>query len=114
MVRISSRTWTLPQVESPMALIAAGSTVENAAIVLRRTLKGRSSEGRSSSNDPHHIIQTPWAQRATRLNSSRFPDYSQQLCTSSGTAPRVNVLCSWPEHSLIQLIFSLFLEEFSP
>jgi len=26
----------------------------------------------------------------------------------------VNVLCSWPEHSLIQLIFSLFLEEFSP
>jgi hypothetical protein len=40
-------------------------------------------------------------------------NYSQQLCTSSGTAPRVNVLCSWPEHSLIQLIFSLFLEEFS-
>jgi hypothetical protein len=29
-------------------------------------------EMRSSSNDPHRIIQTPWAQRATRLNSSRF------------------------------------------
>jgi hypothetical protein len=31
-------------------------------------------EVRSSSNDPHHIIQTPWAQRATRLNSSWFPE----------------------------------------
>ena len=38
MVRISSRTWTSAQTEHLTALIAAGSTVENAAIVLRRSV----------------------------------------------------------------------------
>jgi hypothetical protein len=38
MVRISSRTWTLTQIEHLTALISAGSTAENAAIVLRRSV----------------------------------------------------------------------------
>jgi hypothetical protein len=38
MVRISSRTWTLAQIEHLTVLIAAGSTAENAAIVLRRSV----------------------------------------------------------------------------
>jgi len=37
MVRISSRTWTLAQTEHLAALIAAGSTAENAAKALRRS-----------------------------------------------------------------------------
>jgi hypothetical protein len=38
MVRISSRTWTLAQIEHLTVLIAAGSTAENAAVVLRRSV----------------------------------------------------------------------------
>jgi hypothetical protein len=39
MVRISSRTWTLPQIEHLARLIAAGSTAANAAMTLRRSIK---------------------------------------------------------------------------
>ena len=38
MVRISSRTWTLAQIEDLAALIAAGSTAANAAMALRRSI----------------------------------------------------------------------------
>jgi len=38
MVRISSRTWTLAQIEHLTALIAAGSTAESAALVLKRSV----------------------------------------------------------------------------
>jgi hypothetical protein len=38
MVRISSRTWTLAQIEDLSALIAAGSTAANAAMALRRSI----------------------------------------------------------------------------
>src|SRR5260221_3805506 len=37
-VRISSRTWTLAQIEDLAALIAAGSTAANAAVALRRSI----------------------------------------------------------------------------
>src|SRR5260370_36626336 len=36
-VRISSRTWTLAQIEDLAVLIAAGSTAANAAVALRRS-----------------------------------------------------------------------------
>src|ERR1700730_18242587 len=38
MVRISSRTWTLAQIEDLAALIDAGSTAANAAMALRRSI----------------------------------------------------------------------------
>jgi hypothetical protein len=69
--------------------------------------------------DRHQMIRITSFKRLGRnaprvlIPHGSLSNYSQQLCTSSGTAPRVNVLCAWPEHSLIQLIFSLFLEEFS-
>ena len=37
-VRISSRTWTLAQIEDLAALIATGSTAANAAVALRRSI----------------------------------------------------------------------------
>jgi gamma-glutamyltranspeptidase len=37
-VRISSRTWTLAQIEDLAVLIAAGSTAANAAVALRRSI----------------------------------------------------------------------------
>jgi hypothetical protein len=37
MVRISSRTWSSVQIQHLIALITAGSTVENAAIALKRS-----------------------------------------------------------------------------
>src|SRR5258707_12526305 len=36
-VRISSRTWTLAQIEDPAVLIAAGLTAANAAFAFRRS-----------------------------------------------------------------------------
>lgn len=38
MVRISSREWTLAQIEHLSILIAAGSTAANAAFILRRSI----------------------------------------------------------------------------
>jgi hypothetical protein len=37
MVRISSRKWTLAQIEHLTALIAAGSTAAGAAVTLKRS-----------------------------------------------------------------------------
>jgi hypothetical protein len=38
MVRISSRIWTLAQIDRLTALIASGSTAENAALILKRSV----------------------------------------------------------------------------